>query len=299
MSKNTKHLIASGCSYTAHDGTETHGFNKSWSYRILDQLDESLWPVKLHNVAITGVGNYTVSMNVIAQVEHLLSQGISSDDIVAVVQWTGLFRPTKYNEDHTRRYVPFSEIDADSPLKQLSKKYHPGFVDSASNRDEKFWKFYFINYYTTPAAFIDNLNVILKTQWYFQSKGIQYKMFNGWDIFTSPDGEPGDHGKDFMLRPNQFSDEGGYTNVDNRLLKDMYPWSEVFWDMLDFDNYWFFDNQDIKYGGLTQWVQNNIKDPREWYMSFPDDVHPSNKAHKKFSTHVITPLVIKMLEEKS
>ena len=65
--------------------------------------------------------------------------------------------------------------------------------------------------------------------------------------------------------------------------------------MLDFDNYWFFNNDIVGYGGMIQWIQNNVEFD-DWYRGFPTDVHPSNVSGRKFSEHVVVPLLIEMIE---
>ena len=75
----------------------------------------------------------------------------------------------------------------------------------------------------------------------------------------------------------------------------MYPISKVLWDMLDFDHYWFFHNENVKYGGMIQWIQNNIPF-EDWYKEFPTDVHPSNTSGRYFAEVVITPLLIEILK---
>ena len=39
--------------------------------------------------------------------------------------------------------------------------------------------------------------------------------------------------------------------------------------MIDWDNWWFFNNDKIKFGGLTEWSQYNLKKDK-WYQ---DDLH--------------------------
>ena len=49
------------------------------------------------------------------------------------------------------------------------------------------------------------------------------------------------------------------------------------------DNWWFFENEKVKYGGITEWSQYNIEKDK-WYQ---DDLHPSFDAHKKFNEELI------------
>ena len=283
-----KHIITSGCSYTSHKKINN---NIAWPYHILDNINEKYQPVKLHNMAISGIGNFVISMNCINKIQTLLNDNVNPKEIYVFLQWSGLFRPTVYNENYNDRIIPFNEIEAKSEIKEIHEKNSFGFIDSAAKKTKSFWMNYFDNYYTTPAAFIDYLNIILKTQWFLQSKNIKYKMFNAWDVFTSKDGKSKKYIKDILLSDTQF-DNKKYNNIENKLLTDMYPWSKIFWKMLDLDNYLFFTNNHVKFGGLTQWVQNNLR-TKDWYVS-SSDKHPSTKAHEKFTKDVIIPILTKV-----
>ena len=223
-----KYIVTSGCSFTAHDGAPIHNRLVSWSYCLSKLLGNNY---QVDNVAICGQGNYTISLNAISQVDTLLDKGVDIKDITVILQWSGLFRPTLYSESHDKTKIPFNQIAADNNLKELEKLKTHGFINSAAGRDTLFWSNYYQNYYTTPQAFINNLDIILKTQWFLQSKGIQYKMFTAWDIFTTVDGIRRNFGKDKILRPNQFSN-GEYSNKDNNLLSELYPWSKIFWNKI-------------------------------------------------------------------
>lgn len=291
-----KHIITAGCSFTQLN-KKTNGHD-SWAYHlknIINDKPENEGKFKFSNLGLSGTGNYIISLNCISKIETLLENNVNPEDIIVFLQWTGLFRPAVYNEDHRDRVVPFDTIEDDFKLKEVFKTHPYGFVDTAARTEYAFWLSYYDYYYSTPAAFIDNLNSILKTQWYLKSKNIQYKMFNAWDIFTTYDGSNGRFVSDKMLRPNQFSD-GEYSNIENTLLADKYPISKIFWDMLDFDHYWFFNNETVKYGGMTQWVQNNLP-LKDWYVGYPTDVHPSNTSGKLFTKDVIIPLLTKMLKK--
>jgi hypothetical protein len=58
--------------------------------------------------------------------------------------------------------------------------------------------------------------------------------------------------------------------------------------MIDWDNFWTFENDKVKYGGMLQWIQNTL--PKNWYDGRPGgirDFHPSSEAHKKFANTVL------------
>ena len=201
-----KYIITAGCSFTELN-KKVNGHD-SWAYHLKDIINEepdNKGKFEFSNLGLSGTGNYIISLNCISKVETLLEKNIDPNNIIVFLQWTGLFRPAVYNENHSDRIVPFNEIKDNFKLKEVFQKYPYGFNDTAARTTHPFWVNYYENYYTTPAAFIDNLNSILRTQWYLKSKNIQYKMFNAWDIFTTYDGSSGRFVSDKMLRPNQFS----------------------------------------------------------------------------------------------
>ena len=56
-----KHIVTSGCSFTISDGESIGSNNKSWARHLEDILKD----VEIHNVGMSGVGNYVISMNCI------------------------------------------------------------------------------------------------------------------------------------------------------------------------------------------------------------------------------------------
>ena len=114
-------------------------------------------------------------------------------------------------------------------------------------------------------------------------------MFTAWDVLTSQ--EVGNVGLDKIQSPSQFS-QNIYNNKNFELLKDYYPWASVFWNKLNMDNFWFCENENVKYGGITQWCQSNL-DKSDWFVG-DGDFHPSPTAHAEFSKQVVYPLLKSM-----
>ena len=64
--------------------------------------------------------------------------------------------------------------------------------------------------------------------------------------------------------------------------------------MVQWDRWWFFENEVTQKGGLGEWCihsSNNYNDDEFIY-------HPSEESHKKFSKEVATPLVLEMLKNE-
>lgn len=294
-----KHLVTSGCSFTISDGNgpKPHGIgvlNRSWAYALYDFLKEDNKDLNFHNVGMSGAGNYIISMTCIDTVECLLNDGVKPEDIYAIVQWSGLFRPALHSRTgNFKEYVvPFDEElnTTHTNLKNIND--HEGcFIHASGKLNTHFWKQY-LYFYDPPSAFIDTLDMILRTQWYLSSKGIKYKMFTGWDIFTASDNAAGQHSTDIMMNASQFSHDV-YCSIDNVLLKDVYHSSSHLWDKIDFNNFLFFDNDNVKCGGMLQWIQHNVK-KENWYVKFDRqnrDCHPPSETAREFAKNAILPIV--------
>ena len=268
-----KYLVVAGCSYTANSG--------SWASP--EYWDENF---KQINLAISGTGNHVISTRVIEEVDNLLNSGVKPRQLDVIIQWTGLYRLDTVVPK--RDDVPRSISSLPMPYKLKKRKSDNIWVTDASRIDDSIWRdLYRIT--SDEQFFISTLENILRTQWYLKSKKIKYLMFTGWDIFTygkKPNKESNQ--KEIVISGNQFSDKI-YNNINNDLVTDSYTWSSSLWDMIDWDNFWTFENDKVKYGGMLQWIQNTL--PKNWYSGRPGkkirDFHPSSEAHKKFANTVL------------
>ena len=85
-------------------------------------------------------------------------------------------------------------------------------------------------------------------------------------------------------KTNQFA-EKIYHNKKNKLYKDIFPQISHMWDMIDWDNFWLFESNKVKCGGMIQWVQKNVF-RKEWSVS-DEDRHPSESSAEKFTKNII------------
>jgi len=143
------------------------------------------------------------------------------------------------------------------------------------------WISYFKNDYSEENHLKSFLELLLKFQNEVKHKpNIRYRFFTGWDLFTKSDEEI-----------DMWSDTTKYVNVNKPLVKDEYKSCKKLFDEIDFNSFWFFENENVQYGGMIQWVQYNLH-PSYWYRDYEaGDFHPSDFAHKRFTDEVITPLI--------
>ena len=267
-----KYLVNGGCSFTAN--------KESWGNLTLPNHETI-------NVGISGVGNHVISTRVIEQVLELIQKGVSTKDIKVIVQWSGLFRLDLVVDRNLN--VPRQISSLPAPIQVDEKDCPTTWVTDAGRTGFKIWPSVY-GVISDEQFFIQTLENILRTEWFLKSNNIEYRMFTGWDIFTSSEkinrGHLSKNRKtEVTVNQSQFVRAGKYKNIDNKLFSDIYLWSKPMWDMIDFDKWWFYEDNKIKYGGLQQWVFQNIN-YKNWYLSDRDN-HPSKLAHQEFFENVI------------
>jgi len=269
-----KYIITTGCSFT--------NFRTTWSDYLEDHFKNT--DVSVLNVGHKGSSNDIILRGVITNVDKLLKEGKDIGGVI--IQLTTMERKFMINHGTFEMSPPaqnFYKLSWSSWFMPL----YEGFKNNVN-----FWKIYWENIHSDELHFFDLLEKIFTVQCYLKSKGIKYKMFCGWDLFTDSNGK------------EIFSKENQYENVGNQLLKDKFSYCVAdthnskfgildYWNMIDWKNWWFFNNDKIKYGGLTEWSQYNLS-KEEWYQ---DDLHPSFKAHDVFSKEIILPVITNFLEE--
>ena len=263
-----KYIITTGCSFT--------NFRTTWSDYLEEHYNDT--DVKVLNVGYKGNSNDIILRGVITNVDRLLKEGKEID--MVIIQLTTMERKFMINHGNFEMSPPAQNFYKSS-WSSWFMPLNEGFKNNVS-----FWKIYWENIHSDELHFFELLEKIFMVQSYFKSKGIKYKMFCGWDLFTD------------SRSKNIFRKDSPYENKENALLKDKFSHCEAntheskfgitdYWNMIDWDNWWFFNNDKVKYGGLTEWSQYNL-DKDDWYQ---DDLHPSFKAHKKFTDNVILKII--------
>ena len=266
-----KNIVIAGCSMSTDvtsldSGQKNNSTNKNYlgyPYFINERRPNKY---NLYNAGRDAADNGTIMRNLVDQVNSIEDKGLNVD--FALIQWSGSDRASKYIE--ARKEWSLSSFHGVTIV----------------GEDREMWEKYFAEEHTEEQGVMNTLDNIFMSQQFLKSKNIKYKMFCGWDLFTDS-GE-----KDI------FSKDISYENIDNKLLKDKFCHCQIdthnsqfgitdYWDMIDWDNWWFFSNDKIKYGGLTEWSQYNLEKDK-WYQ---DDLHPSFEAHKKFKDDIILKII--------
>ena len=296
-----KTIIAGGCSFV-------HSID-TWAVQLKEFTN-----IDVINVGITGAGNDLISRAVIHKTNELLSNGKKPEDLFVFVSLSGLERTSFLMTEDCNTYndvVGFNSTNDNLPddfeYKWGGARYWGNFVDSKDtfwaqflfhtiDRSELVSKYYeYI--YSSEYHFLNTLEHALRLQWFFKSHNIKYKIFTGWDILTYIDDEHTSRKFLTSVKHKQFQWDEKYESISNKLNKDVYINSTHLWDMIDWENFWVFNNDKVKYGGLLQWVQNNLPTD-SWYRAL-DDRHPSTEGHREFCKQVIIPLMGDWYEENN
>mgnify|MGYP001188234921 CR=1 FL=1 len=260
-------IITDGCSFT--------NWNETWATLLKDTND-----LPLINYGKKGNSNDNIVGKFSEKFERTLSSE-NFDNYYIIIQLTGLDRKMINGSISPS----IGKIFGDDGWK--SQIFNLFGMKNADDGDGGYdWKSYFENEYTPEKHINDLLINVINLQSYFRSLSntecVKYKFILGWDIFTMADND-------------QWSNTDRHINIDSKLIKDQFESSKKYWDEIDWDSFWFFENEKVKYGGITQWTQYNCE-KHSWYRSW-DDKHPSYEAHKNFKEKVVE-LIIEDMKKK-
>ena len=290
-------IVTSGCSFT--------NCGMSWPFHIKNH--------EVYNVGTVGAGNSYISRAVIYECDRLLKSGIKSDEIYPIVMWSGIdrfeFLSTNENPLHNdyisgkknRWWLSNYVQNIDDSIWLKSSIPDQEWENVATNELMKtYWKYL----YDRQQSFLLTLESILKVQNYFKLNGLEYTLccwqniFNDYN-FTIPNGfnRQGEtlsanemwtmtwldntHWKNNRYWPKEIDSP---ISKGTPLLKDLYKQTTHLWDMIDFDKFWFYEDKQVEYGGLAEWVLLSERD--NWGMEH-DPAHPSEYSHEKFTNKIV------------
>lgn len=269
-------IICVGCSHTSYRKLDPNRVIDGYTPSILEQFTNGSYPEVIHRnfgnkVYNLGLMSNSVSTSVLSAIStanRLMSEGNNNFSIV--FQCTDFERQHIYYSDNVRKLKGI-ESNLKTPLNNnyLLKNNNSGFLQmggmattnelfSESNEVSKIVKAYSDNVYSNEFCTINSLTHIILFQNFCKIHSIPYKIFYMMDLFSLP------------LFP--FFDID-YTNVstyfksffiDKKLQKKeplAYVKSDEYiydlFKMLDLNNMWFYSDDDIKYGGMFEWLFKN------------------------------------------
>lgn len=279
-------IVTSGCSFSnTEDCVDYTRFKmdnnsyqldnyESWALHLEDIVPDS----KVYNRALPGVGNAYIVRSIIWQVNELLKQNIKPNVFMQMTSFDRkdlLLDSDDLNSEtdknlHTH-YIPDIMPRHHSP--HLAKKLNNNKVWlKHSYEEDSMMRYHYKYYHNDESALVESLEHILRLQWFLKSNNINYKIFPGWDIINT-------------LNHHTLQKESNEKLIFNT--------TEVkfLWEMIDFDNFWFYKN----YGGITEWSIDNLPFEERYVTGerltedgHPLDQHPSNIAHREFAKQVVS-----------
>ena len=301
-----KHIITAGCSFT--------NCGKSWAYHIKEH--------NVYNVGAVGAGNGYISRAAIWKCENLLKKGIPPEEISLIVMWSGIDRFEVLSTNDSLLHKDYISGDKDrwwlSNYNQNIKEEDSVWLKSSVHGQkwqnkavnhlfDQYWKYF----YSVEESFLKTLEYILRVQHYCEVRNIKYKMccwqniFNKYE-FIVPAGYArkddrisahelwtmawldDQHWRSNRYWPKEITQE---ISRGTPLLKDVYSQTIHLWDMIDWDKWWFYEDDQVEYGGLAEWVL--LGEKHNMGMQH-DPHHPSEDSHKQFAEKVVS----KWLEEE-
>ncbi len=285
-----KYVVTSGCSFTRqykrvgltgdeYDFMDDHISQWKWPHFIQEQYP---------NYEVINYGNPTNDNAVIANsilygVDKLLQNGISPSDIKVVVQWSGWSRNSAFISKNKQKEMNYQIYPDPKTAKEndyahindfinVPKKYageHGYFILAggyhASHVEVKsidYFTEYVKHVFSADERMIEYIRNILLVQNYLKSKGIEYKCFTMHNNFSQ------EYVNDDMFprwRPENSDENEAHHVIYNKFipitwesdLKNQFennPYVKYLYDMVDFDKFWFYkENNVTKFGGQVEW----------------------------------------------
>lgn len=310
-------IICSGCSFTNFElinedkvirgiTPEIDGINPLGSY---PEAIHRNYKNKVYNAGMAGNNISTSVLSLISIADRLLKE---DRDISIILQCTEFTRTSQYipvsfqirkniaGDDAAVRNNTYLFDGSENGFFQfgtlsggISKNYshNSNLTNIASILAE--------NTFSIEKAYIDSLIHILLLQNYCKVNKIPYKIFCKTESFSLPfspifriNGETPEEVFESMFLRKEFATKKRLSFVNSD------PYIKNLFGMLDLDKFWFLDDENCKYGGITEWVYNrNVyrKGDNEYTPIVVEDIdgnpteykpmYPIKRALDKISTN--------------
>ena len=246
LTQMDKIIITSGCSFS-----DVGSVNKTWPLHLQDLTQDKY--DKFHHLGACGQGEDYISRSVICKVNQLLKDN-NSDDIFVIVGWSGLQRRAiLVNNDTTKMHYRFKDWKMGNPETMRGVP-----IGSWQDFDEEYLKLL-----TEEQNIIISLEHMIRTQDFLKVRNIDYKFFGFNNLFAN-------------LNEQNFLTKGRGARIDRK-----YPNTSYLFDIMDWDKWWFHN----EFGGLAEWVNDNIKDGFDGYGK--NTGHPLANSQRLFTKEVV------------
>ena len=297
----TSHIICSGCSFTNFHATLDKK-SKFWPEHLQDYFNN------VYNVGSPTNDIKTTVRSLIYKANELLDRGIT--DITLMACWTflnrdSIFIPRKANS--VIHKTDYTQDNFENGFYALSGNFFfnwMGEKEDFENEKEYFkskvkWvksdeedTLSFLEWFYYLICFAESKNIKLKTFFIKDMLSIEDSIFDGQvennevvkDPLNFDEVEPV---LNQLLSEKRFSKRGRIKRFEN------IPIIKNFYELIDWDRYcWFYKNEYGEYGGVYEWIYDNIEDDRWLEGNMVVAGHPSTKTWKKFIDDILLKEVI-------
>jgi hypothetical protein len=285
-----KYVVTSGCSFTRQ--SKRVGLTGNEYDFMDDHISQWKWPhfikEEYPNYEVINYGNPTNDNTVIANsilygVDKLLKNGVSPSDIKVVIQWSGWSRNSAFISQYKQTEMNYglhqdtktadeNDYAHINDFINVPKNYagEHGYYILAAGYNAPHVKVKSIDYFTeyvkhvfsADERMIEYIRNILLVQNYLKSNEIEYKCFTMHNNFSKeyvnddkfPRWSPEDSNKTeaHHVIYDKFIPITWESDLKNQFENS--PYVKYLYDMVDFDKFWFYKEDDItKYGGQVEW----------------------------------------------
>jgi len=292
-----KYIVTSGCSFTRQyrrigiTGNEYDFMNDAISQWKWPHFIQKEYPdYKVLNYGNPTNDNAVIAKSILYGVNKLLKEGVSTENIKVVVQWSGWSRNSAFiskqkqienNYFLNKEFVaerdkdrwPINEDFAhindfiNEPKKYigehgyfiLSGGYHNGHVKAKA---KEYFEDYVNHIFSAEERMIEYLQNILLIQYFCKANGIECKFFTMHNNFSAdyvtedrfPLWKPvGSSNSEAWFVVNKKFIPSTWEN-DNKVQFENSPYIKYLFDMVDFEKFWFYKEDGLtKYGGQVEW----------------------------------------------
>ena len=262
-----KHIVTSGCSFS------TPG---KWPTYLQDKTN-----IPVYNLGQDSAGNDWISKTIIYQISKLLEEGVNASEILVIAMWSGIDRKGLFiSRKEIKDYDKFIVKDAACPIHFLNEPLN---IKASTNETSGYILGSMSSYLGTQYArdrktewltsfmleelAVESYEHFLRLQWFCKSQDIKLLNLTYSDILHYPN--------------SQFLD----AKKTGPLTKDVYKSVEYLYNMVDFNQWAFYD----KTGGQFEYALNNK------LLFDADGHHPSLSANE----HYVDNFLIPILKEKA